>query len=152
KVRTYDLKPEMSADGVGDVVMERLAKDEFDVMMINFANPDMVGHTGDMDAAIKAVETVDRNVGRIVDKILKMGGSAIITADHGNVELMFDESTNGPYTAHTTYPVPLIVVDEKYKSCTLRQGGRLADVAPTALHIMGLEKPEEMTGESLIVE
>ncbi len=152
KVHTYDLKPEMSANEVGDVVMERLAKDEFDVMMINFANPDMVGHTGDTDAAIKAVETVDHNVGRVVDKILEMGGSAIITADHGNVELMYDESTGGPYTAHTTYPVPLIVVDDKYKSSTLRDGGRLADVVPTALHIMDMDIPKEMTGTSLIVE
>ena len=120
-------------------------------MVINFANPDMVGHTGVMEAAIKAAETVDTCVGRLLDKIEQMGGSAVITADHGNLELMFDVTTNGPHTAHTTFPVPFVVFDKEYKNCKLRQDGRLADVIPTVLQLMGLEQPEEMTGETLIV-
>jgi len=152
KVRTYDLKPEMSAFEVTDKVLERLASDKYDVMVVNFANPDMVGHTGVMAAAIKAAETVDACVGKLLDKIEQMGGSAIVTADHGNLELMYDVTTNGPHTAHTTWPVPLIVFDKKYKNCKLREDGCLADVTPTALHIMGLDQPSEMTGRSLIIE
>ena len=151
KVRTYDLKPEMSAYEVTETVLERLESDKYDVMVINFANPDMVGHTGIMEAAVQAAEVVDSCVGKILDKIREMGGSAIVTADHGNLELMYDVTTNGPYTAHTTEPVPLIVFDEEYKNCRLRDDGRLADVIPTALQIMGLKKPEEMTGETLIM-
>jgi len=120
-------------------------------MVINFANPDMVGHTGVMEAAIKAAEVVDKCVGRIIDKVQQMGGSAIITADHGNLELMYDVTTNGPHTAHTTFPVPLIVVDEKYKHCKLRDDGRLADVIPTAMQVMGMEQPAEMSGKGLIL-
>ncbi|MBN1765178.1 MAG: 2,3-bisphosphoglycerate-independent phosphoglycerate mutase [Sedimentisphaerales bacterium] len=152
KVRTYDLKPEMSAYEVTDKVLERLDSDSYDVMVINFANPDMVGHTGVMAAAIKAAETVDTCVGKLLDKIEQLGGSAIITADHGNLELMYDVTTHGPHTAHTTFPVPFIVFDKKYQNCTLRQNGRLADVIPTALQIMGLDQPKEMTGKTLIVE
>jgi 2,3-bisphosphoglycerate-independent phosphoglycerate mutase len=152
KVRTYDLKPEMSAVEVADTVLERLESNKYDVMVINFANPDMVGHTGVMEAAIKAAEVVDKCVGRIIDKVQQMGGSAIITADHGNLELMYDVTTNGPHTAHTTFPVPLIVVDEKYKHCKLREGGRLADVIPTAMQVMGMEQPVEMSGKGLISE
>ncbi|MBN2211237.1 MAG: 2,3-bisphosphoglycerate-independent phosphoglycerate mutase [Sedimentisphaerales bacterium] len=150
KVRTYDLKPEMSAREVTDVVLERLESKNFDVMVINFANPDMVGHTGVMEAAVKAVATVDECVGRIVDKVQQLGGSLIITADHGNSELMVDPITLEPFTSHTTGVVPLIVVDEGFKNCSLRDGGILADVIPTVLDVQGLPKPAEMTGTSLI--
>ena len=150
KVETYDLKPEMSAYEVCDTVLEKLDGNEYDVFIINFANPDMVGHTGVMEAAVKAAEVVDECVGKVIDKVKEMGGSALITADHGNLELMWDESTNGPYTAHTTFPVPLIIVDEEHKNSKLREDGRLADVVPTCLELMGLEKPAEMTGESLL--
>jgi len=152
KVKTYDQKPEMSAFEVTSVVLDRLAADKYDVMVINYANPDMVGHTGVMAAAIKAAETVDQCLGRVIEKVQAMGGSAIITADHGNLELMYDAENDQPFTSHTTLPTPLILVDEKYKSCKLRDNGRLADVIPTALFIMGLEKPAEMTGQSLIIE
>ena len=152
KVKTYDLKPEMSAVEVTDTVLARLDSNNYDVIIVNFANPDMVGHTGIMEAGIKAAETVDTCVGRLLEKIKQINGSAIITADHGNLELMFNRDNNGPFTAHTTYPVPFIVFDEKFKGCRLRDNGRLADVIPTALHLMGLAKPVEMTGESLIVE
>jgi 2,3-bisphosphoglycerate-independent phosphoglycerate mutase len=152
KVRTYDLKPEMSAKEVTEVVLGRLDENKYDVMVVNFANPDMVGHTGVMEAAIKAAQTVDTCVGRLLEKIKELGGSAIVTADHGNLELMWDVENNSPFTSHTTFPVPLFVIDEKYRNCKLREGGRLADVIPTALHIMGLDKPQEMTGESLIID
>lgn len=152
KVRTYDLKPQMSAFEVTQTVIDRLDSNKYDFVVVNLANPDMVGHTGIMPAAIEAAQTVDTCVGKIIDKVIDLGGSAIITADHGNLELMYDTTTNGPYTAHTTFPVPLIVVDQQYKNCTLRQGGKLADVVPTALRIMGLEQPREMTGQSLIIE
>jgi 2,3-bisphosphoglycerate-independent phosphoglycerate mutase len=149
RVRTYDLKPEMSALEVTDVVLQRLDSNKYDVMVINFANPDMVGHTGILEAAIKAAETVDQCVGKILDKVKSMGGAAIITADHGNFEKMRD-TDGGPHTAHTIGDVPLIVFDERYKGKKLRQGGRLADVGPTLLEMMELPKPEEMTGQSLI--
>lgn len=152
KVATYELKPEMSAAEVTEVVLERLVGNKFDVMVVNFANPDMVGHTGFMDAAIKAVETVDACVGRIVDKVQQMGGSVIITADHGNAELMVDPITGEPFTSHTTGVVPLILVDEGFKGCRLRDKGILADVMPTALEVMGLPIPAEMTGKSLIAK
>jgi len=150
KVRTYDLKPEMSAQEVTEAVLQRLETNKYDVMIVNFANPDMVGHTGIMEAAVKAAQTVDTCLGRVLDKVKQLGGSALVTADHGNLELMYDVTTHGPHTAHTTLPVPFIIVGEKYKNCTLREDGRLADVIPTALDIMGLEKPQEMTGTSLI--
>ncbi len=152
KVETYDHQPEMSAFKVADTVIEHLDTNQYDVVVVNFANPDMVGHTGFMQAAISAAETVDACVGKVIQKVKEMGGSAIITADHGNLELMYDNSTNGPHTAHTIFPVPLIVMDEGFKNCKLRDGGRLADVIPTALHIMGFDIPKEMTGESLIIE
>ena len=151
KVRTYDLKPEMSAEQVVQTVLERLDSDKYDVIVVNFANPDMVGHTGVEAAAVKAAETVDGCVGRLVEKIEAISGSAIVTADHGNLEQMFNPETGGPHTAHTTFPVPLIVVGAEFKGRQLRQDGRLADVLPTALAMMGLDKPQEMTGESLIV-
>src|SRR5207244_6064705 len=116
----------------------------------NFANGDMVGHTGVLAAAIEAVQHVDICVGRVLGAIRALGGTAIVTADHGNCEQMIDPTTGGPHTAHTTYPVELIVVDDQQKGKKLLEGGRLADVTPTALHMMGLEKPREMTGRSLI--
>jgi 2,3-bisphosphoglycerate-independent phosphoglycerate mutase len=151
RVRTYDLKPEMSAYEVADVVLERLDSGKYDVMVINFANPDMVGHTGILDAAIKAAEAVDECVGRILDKVKSLGGAAIITADHGNFEKMIDGSPDNPHTAHTVGDVPLVVFDEKYRNAKLRQDGRLADVGPTLLQMMGIPQPQEMTGKSLLV-
>ena len=151
KVATYDLKPEMSAYEVADEAVKHIESGEYDVMILNFANPDMVGHTGVLEAAVKAVTAVDACVGKVVQSILKMGGEVIITADHGNSEKMFDEN-GGPFTAHTTNPVPLILVGERYKNAKLKKDGRLADIAPTMLEMMGLTKPSEMTGESLIAE
>ncbi len=149
RVRTYDLKPEMSAYEVCEVVLERLDSNKYDVMVINFANPDMVGHTGILSAAIKAAETVDKCVGRILDKVKALGGAAIITADHGNFEKMWDFQKNQPHTAHTVGDVPLIIFDERYKSKKLRPNGRLADIGPTLLEMMDLPQPKEMTGQSL---
>ncbi|NQV31537.1 MAG: 2,3-bisphosphoglycerate-independent phosphoglycerate mutase [Phycisphaeraceae bacterium] len=150
KVRTYDLKPEMSAYEVAEVVLERLDSEQYDVMIVNFANPDMVGHTGDLAAAVKAIEVVDECVGKILDKLQAVGGSAIITADHGNAEKMSDGSPDVPYTAHTVGDVPLILFDEAYQGKTLRQDGTLADIAPTMLQMMGLTQPDGMTGKTLI--
>ncbi len=149
RVRTYDLKPEMSAYEVMDVVLERLGTGNYDVVVVNFANPDMVGHTGVLDAAIKAAETVDECVGKILNKVKELGGAAIITADHGNFEKMIDGSPDNPHTAHTVGDVPLIVFGEQFKGGKLRQGGVLADIGPTLLQMMGLPQPEEMTGRSL---
>ncbi len=151
RVATYDLQPEMSADGVCGAVLERLDADDCEpVIVVNFANPDMVGHTGKLDAIIKAVEIVDECVGAIVDKTLARGGSSIVFADHGNAEQTFDPETNAPHTAHTTYTVPVIVVGEVFRERSLREDGRLADIAPTALEMIGLEQPAEMTGRSLL--
>ena len=150
KVATYDLKPSMSAFEVTDEVERRIASGEYDVIILNYANCDMVGHTGVMEAAVEAVETVDKCVGRVVEAIRAVGGKAIITADHGNAEQMLDYETGQPHTAHTSNPVPLILVDDTRKDAVLRENGRLADIIPTILELMGLEKPEEMTGESLI--
>ena len=149
QVATYDLKPEMSAYEVKDRVLEELSTGKYDVMILNFANCDMVGHTGVFDAAVKAVKAVDACVKEVVDKILAMGGATIITADHGNADKMLDEDGN-PFTAHTTNPVPFIVVGEKFKGKKLKSGGKLCDIAPTLLDMMEIPKPEEMTGESLI--
>jgi 2,3-bisphosphoglycerate-independent phosphoglycerate mutase len=151
KVATYDLAPEMSAAGVRDAVLRRIAAPDGEpFIVVNFANPDMVGHTGSLPAAIRAVETVDQCVGAVVDAALARGGSAIVTADHGNAEQMWDPQTGSPHTAHTTYQVPLIVVGQAFKGSALRKDGRLADIVPTALAMIGLAKPAEMTGESLI--
>lgn len=150
RVRTYDLKPEMSAYEVAEVVLERLDSGKYDVMVINFANPDMVGHTGILEAAIKAAETVDGCVGRILEKVKELGGAAIVTADHGNFEKMIDGSPDKPHTAHTIGDVPMIVFDERYKTRKLRQEGKLADIGPTLLEMMGVAQPEEMTGKSLL--
>ena len=150
RVRTYDLKPEMSAHEVCDVVLERLESNHYDAIVINFANPDMVGHTGVLSAAIKAAETVDECVGKILEKVKSLGGAAIITADHGNSEKMWDFETNQPFTSHTTGDVPLVVFDERNKNRKLRNDGCLADIGPTLLEMMEIEQPKEMTGQSLL--
>lgn len=149
-VDTYDQRPEMSANEVTDLVMAEINAEKSELIIVNFANGDMVGHTGKLDAAVTAVETVDRCVGRLTDAVLEAGGSLVITADHGNCEQMINPVTGGPHTAHTTFNVPLIVVDPDAIGIALRDGGRLADIAPTVLHLMGLDAPKEMTGESLI--
>ena len=151
KVATYDLQPEMSAFQVADEAVKRIESGKYDVMILNFANPDMVGHTGVMEAATAAVHAVDACAAKVVDAILKTGGRCIITADHGNCEKMWDECENAPFTAHTTNPVPCILVDNARKNVTLREGGRLSDLAPTLLGLLGLPVPKEMTGKSLIV-
>jgi len=149
-VKTYDQIPEMSAYGICDEVVKRINSEQYDLMVVNFANGDMVGHTGVLAAAVKAVEHVDVCVGRILDALQRQGGGAIVTADHGNCEQMIDPTTGGPHTAHTTYDVELFVVDDRFKGKRLLDGGRLADVAPTALYMLGLDKPVEMSGRSLV--
>ena len=149
KVETYDMQPEMSANEVTDKVVDAINSKKYDTIILNYANPDMVGHTGSLEAAIKAVETIDNCVGRVVEAVNAQEGILLITADHGNSEQMIDYKTGEPHTAHTTNPVPLILVgkdDVKLKS------GKLADLAPTMLDLMNLSKPEEMTGESLLVK
>jgi 2,3-bisphosphoglycerate-independent phosphoglycerate mutase len=150
QVSTYDQKPEMSAYEVTDIVLKRIDAGVDDLIVVNFANGDMVGHTGVLEAAVKAVEHVDICVGQILDALQRQGGVAIVTADHGNCEQMIDPKTGGPHTAHTTYDVELIVVDDRFRGKKLNEGGRLADVAPTALLMMGLPQPAEMNGRSLI--
>ncbi len=150
KVATYDLKPEMSAYEVTDKAVELIESGEYDVMIMNYANCDMVGHSGILKAAQEAVVAVDRCVSRVVSAILGIGGSVLITADHGNADEMIDPDTGGPFTAHTTNPVPCILISAKYKNAHLRKGGILADIAPTMLNILGLKKPQEMTGQTLI--
>ena len=149
KVETYDLKPEMSAYEVTDKVIEAIQKDYYDCIILNYANTDMVGHTGSLEAAIKAVEAMDECVGKVVKLVEEKEGNLLITADHGNAEQMIDYATGEPHTAHTTNPVPLILVTKNEK-LKLKTGGKLADLAPTMLDLMNLEKPEEMTGESLL--
>jgi 2,3-bisphosphoglycerate-independent phosphoglycerate mutase len=150
-VSTYDQKPEMSAQGIADEVVKRIDSGVYDLIVVNFANPDMVGHTGVLAAAIKAVEFVDARVGQVLEAIKRQNGAAIVLADHGNCEQMIDPETGMPHTSHTTYDVELIVVDDRFKGRKLRDSGRLADVALTALQLLGLPKPPEMTGESLII-
>lgn len=150
KVATYDLQPEMNAPEVTDRIVEAIEQQRYDVIVVNYANGDMVGHTGVFAAAVKAVEALDTCVGRIVDALDKVGGEALITADHGNVEQMEDESTGQAHTAHTTEPVPFIYVGKR--QLKVRKGGVLADVAPTMLTLLGLEIPAEMTGTSILVE
>ncbi len=146
-VATYDMQPEMSAPEVSDRLVEAIGRD-YDLIVINYANPDMVGHTGSLEAAIKACEAVDEGLGRALDALARQGGAAIITADHGNCETMVDPETGGPHTAHTLNPVPVILVGGP-EGATLREG-RLADLAPTLLELMGLDQPQEMTGTSLL--
>lgn len=150
KVATYDLQPEMSAPAVCDKLVEAIRSQKYDVIIINFANPDMVGHTGVENAAIKAIETVDACVGRAVDAIKEVNGQMFICADHGNAEQLVDYETGEPFTAHTTNPVPFILVNAD-PCYTLREGGKLADIVPTLLELMGMEQPKEMTGTSLLV-
>jgi 2,3-bisphosphoglycerate-independent phosphoglycerate mutase len=147
KVATYDLQPEMSAPELTDKAVAAIASAKYDLIVLNYANPDMVGHTGKLEAAIKAVETVDAALGRIVEAVTKAGGALLVTADHGNCELMRDPETGGPHTAHTTNPVPVVLLDGGDASLA---EGRLADIAPTLLELMDLPKPAEMTGTSLI--
>ena len=154
KVATYDLQPEMSALPLTEKVLSVVEDEQFDVIIMNYANPDMVGHTGSLPAAIKAVETVDACVGRVADAVLARGGGLLVLADHGNAEVMIDPETGGPHTAHTTNLVPCILLspdDSPLRHVTLREGGKLADVAPTIIDVLGLRKPDVMTGESLIV-
>jgi len=148
EVPTYDLKPEMSCYTVTEKLTEAIHSGKYDLVVANFANPDMVGHTGVLPAAIKAIEVVDECMGKVVDAVESMHGNLFILADHGNADIMIDEKTGEPYTAHTTNPVPFILVsEEKHK---LREGGCLADVAPTLLELMGIPQPKEMTGKSLL--
>ena len=151
KVATYDLQPEMSALEVCDKLCDAIRSDKYDVIIINFANPDMVGHTGVVDAVVKAIETVDACVGRAVEAVKEKDGVMFICADHGNAEVLVDENTGEPYTAHTTNLVPFILVnyDNEY---TLKENGKLCDIVPTLIDIMGMEKPAEMTGQSLLIK
>ena len=151
KVATYDLQPEMSAPAVCDKLVEAIGSGKYDVIIINFANPDMVGHTGVENAAIQAVEAVDACVGRAVEAIEKADGAMFICADHGNVEQLVDYETGEPFTAHTTNPGPFILVTAGAEY-GLREGGCLADIAPTLIELMGMEQPKEMTGKSLLVK
>jgi len=148
KVATYDLQPEMSAPELTDKAVAAIGSGKYDLIVLNYANPDMVGHTGSLPSAIKAVETVDAGLGRITEAILKAGGVLLVTADHGNCELMRDPQTGGPHTAHTTNPVPLLLSGARDRA--LVADGRLADIAPTLLELMELPKPQEMTGRSLL--
>lgn len=152
KVATYDLKPEMSAAGIADAVVKATEDGTFDVMIVNFANADMVGHSGKIEPTVKAVETVDACLGRIESAVRAKGGAMLITADHGNAELMIDPVTGGPHTAHTTNPVPFIVVSGEDKRFTLRPNGSLRDISPTILGLLDLPEPKEMTGQDLLVK
>ncbi len=147
KVATYDLQPEMSAPELTDKAVTAIGSGKYDLIVLNYANPDMVGHTGSLPAAIKAVETVDEGLGRIAEAIGKAGGALLVTADHGNCEMMRDPETGGPHTAHTTNPVPVLLMGGDAAALA---DGRLADIAPTLLELMDLPKPAEMTGASLL--
>jgi len=151
KVATYDLKPEMSAEGIADGVVKSVNDTAFDVIVVNFANADMVGHSGKLEPTIKAVETVDQCLGRIYAAVKQQGGAMLITADHGNAELMVDPVTGGPHTYHTTNPVPFVVVSEDAKKFSLRQDGALQDISPTILNILDVPQPKEMSGHTLLV-
>ncbi len=151
KVATYDLKPEMSAEGITDVVVKAVEGGTFDAIVVNFANADMVGHSGRIEPTVKAVETVDAGLARIYSAVRNKGGALLITADHGNAELMIDPETGGPHTAHTTNPVPFILVSEDASKVRLRNDGALQDLSPTILGILGIPQPREMTGHDLRV-
>jgi 2,3-bisphosphoglycerate-independent phosphoglycerate mutase len=152
KVPTYDLQPEMSAAGITDTAVEHIRSGEYDLVIMNYANADMVGHTGVIEATIKGVEAVDTGVGRVVEATLAVGGGLLITADHGNAEQLIEYDTGKPFTAHTTYPVPLYLVVPQLAQVKLRTDGILADVAPTVLHVMKIKQPGDMTGRTLIME
>jgi 2,3-bisphosphoglycerate-independent phosphoglycerate mutase len=149
KVATYDLAPEMSADGIADAVIKAIADPAFDLLVVNFANADMVGHSGKIEPTVKGVETIDSCLGRIYQEMRQRGGSMLVTADHGNAELMIDPASGGPHTAHTTNPVPVILVSDDAQSYQLRKGGSLRDISPTLLGMLGLEKPSRMSGDDL---
>jgi 2,3-bisphosphoglycerate-independent phosphoglycerate mutase len=151
KVATYDLKPEMSAAGIAQAIVKAVEDGTFEVMVVNFANADMVGHSGKIEPTIKAVETVDACLGEIERAVKAKGGAMLITADHGNAEQMIDPATGGPHTAHTTNPVPFIVISENAKQYTLRPNGSLRDISPTMLGMLNLPEPKEMTGQDLRV-
>lgn len=151
KVATYDLQPEMSVYKVAENLVEAIKSEKYDVIICNFANPDMVGHTGIMEAAVKAVEAVDECVGKAIDALLSVDGQMFLCADHGNAEQLLDYNTNEPFTAHTTNPVPFILINFD-KDYTLAEGGRLADIVPTLIDMMGMKKPDEMTGKSLLIK
>jgi 2,3-bisphosphoglycerate-independent phosphoglycerate mutase len=148
KIATYDLQPEMSAPELTDRLIQEIKSLQYDFIICNFANPDMVGHTGKFDATVSAIETIDLCLGKISKALLEVGGEALITADHGNAELMFDRSTNQPHTAHTSDPVPFVYLGRKAK--IVKENGKLSDIAPTILYLMGLQQPDEMTGGSLV--
>ncbi len=148
KVATYDMAPEMAAGEVTEHLVQAIRSGKYDLIICNYANPDMVGHTGDLKAAMRAVEAVDRGLGQVMEALREVGGAMVVTADHGNCEMMIDPQTGGPHTAHTTNPVPVIVFNAP--GVQALKDGRLADLAPTLLHLMGLEQPPEMTGHSLI--
>jgi 2,3-bisphosphoglycerate-independent phosphoglycerate mutase len=152
KVATYDLKPEMSAEGIAQAVVKATNDGTFDVVIVNFANADMVGHSGKIEPTIKAVETVDACLGEIEKAVRTKGGAMLITADHGNAEMMIDPATGGPHTAHTTNPVPFIVIAEDAKQYTLKPDGSLRDISPTMLGMLGIDEPKEMTGSDLRVK
>lgn len=150
KVATYDMQPEMSAYGVTDRLVEAIKSDKYDLIIINYANPDMVGHTGIMSAAVTAVETIDICLGRVLEALLEVDGQMFLCADHGNSDQMVDYKTGEPFTAHTTNPVPFVLINYK-KGISLKEGGKLSDVAPTLLAMMEIEQPEEMTGKNLLI-
>jgi len=149
KVPTYDLKPEMSAAGIAEAVVKAVEQGSFDVMVVNFANADMVGHSGKIEPTVKAIETVDGCLAVIEKAVRAKGGSMLITADHGNAEMMIDPVTGGPHTAHTTNPVPFIVVAENSSKFTLKPNGSLRDISPTVLGMLEIAQPKEMTGQDL---
>jgi len=150
KVATYDLAPEMSAEGIADAVVKAVSDTAFEVIIVNFANADMVGHSGKVEPTVKAVETVDRELGRIYRAVKQQGGALLVTADHGNAEMLIDPVTGGPHTAHTTNPVPFIyITDDPTGTVTLRPGGSLRDISPTILSLLHLDQPKDMTGECL---
>jgi 2,3-bisphosphoglycerate-independent phosphoglycerate mutase len=149
-VSTYDQKPEMSAYGITDEMVRRINSTQYDLLVVNFANGDMVGHTGVLPAAVRAVEVVDECVGTVLDAVQRQNGIAIVTADHGNCEQMIDPATGGPHTAHTTYDVECVLVDDRIRGKKMREGGRLADLASTSLDMMGIDIPKDMTGTSLL--
>jgi 2,3-bisphosphoglycerate-independent phosphoglycerate mutase len=152
KVATYDLAPEMSARGIADVVSKAVADSAFNLIVVNFANADMVGHSGKMEPTIRGVETVDACLGQLYTALRQSGGSMLITADHGNAEMLVDPATGGPHTAHTTNPVPLILVSDDAAQYRLREGGSLRDISPTVLRMLELDPPKEMSGADLRVK